>query len=253
MSSATLVPSGHILGASQVQVELECGQQVGYSGDFQWPIDQVIKCDTLVLDSTHGDPRYKRRYSQQEVEERLLELLVRKSRQGVIFVRGHTGALQRVLTMIAGQMEGPFAASRLTIGECNVYARHGYPVRGLIDLASAAGRELLNGGRGIVLLRMQERPPAIPAIPIKIMLSGYISDPKEPVLEFDARDFRVALSDHADFEGILEYVRATGARTVITDNSRGGHGVDLARELVNRLGVCATPSGDIASNEWGRA
>ena len=37
-SKVTLLPADHMLGAVQVQVELQDGLHVGYSGDFHWPI-----------------------------------------------------------------------------------------------------------------------------------------------------------------------------------------------------------------------
>ena len=52
----------------------------------------------------------------------------------------------------------------------------------------------------------------------------------------------VALSNHADFHETLKYVEATGAKKVITDNTRG-YGVELAIAINERLpGVQAQPS-----------
>lgn len=251
-SRVTLVPSGHILGASQVQVTLNTGERLGYSGDFQWPLERVVEAETLVLDSTHGNPIYQRRYRQHEVDERLLELLRKKVNAGLLLVRGHTGALQRVLTLIAGQFQVPLLGNAFTLRECDIYCRYGFPARELVDYRSSEGKDLLRRGRGIVLLRMNEKPPELSTRPIKVMLSGYISDPKDPILQFADDDFRVALSDHADFDGILDYVTATGAKTVITDNARGGHAVELAHELRVRLGINAFASGSHTMREWGR-
>ena len=55
-SKLTLVPSNHMLGACQVALELPNGRRVGYSGDFGWPLDEVIQVDELVVDSTYGSP-----------------------------------------------------------------------------------------------------------------------------------------------------------------------------------------------------
>ena len=61
----------------------------------------------------------------------------------------------------------------------------------------------------------------------------------------------VALSNHADFSGTLEYIRATGARYVVTDNTRGGHAAELAQEVTRQLGIPARPSTVAWSREWG--
>ena len=44
-SELSLIPSGHMLGSVQVIVQLENGLRVGYSGDFQWPLDDVIQVE----------------------------------------------------------------------------------------------------------------------------------------------------------------------------------------------------------------
>ena len=67
-------------------------------------------------------------------------------------------------------------------------------------------------------------------------------DKSEPLMKFSGRVYRVALSNHADFEGALEFVKATGAKTVVTDNTRN-HGLEPAIAINDRLaGVHAEPS-----------
>jgi hypothetical protein len=68
--------------------------------------------------------------------------------------------------------------------------------------------------------------------------------------EYSERSYGIALSNHADFFGTLEYVEATGAQRVVTDNTRG-KGVELAREIRRRLGIDAVPSSNFDSREWG--
>ena len=72
----------------------------------------------------------------------------------------------------------------------------------------------------------------------------------EPMMEYSPRAYRVALSNHADFHGTLDYVRATNAKYVVTDNTRT-HGVELAEAIGERLGVDARPSSNFQSREWG--
>lgn len=67
---------------------------------------------------------------------------------------------------------------------------------------------------------------------------------------FSERGYSVALSNHADFEGTLEYIIATGAKRVVTDNTRG-NGVELALAIQKRLGIEAKPSSNLDSREWG--
>ena len=55
----------------------------------------------------------------------------------------------------------------------------------------------------------------------------------------DDREYLVALSDHSDFDGTIEYVKRSHAKQVITDNYRGNNGTVLAKEIRKRLGVSA--------------
>ena len=85
------------------------------------------------------------------------------------------------------------------------------------------------------------------------LYSLHILTPNDkPVYEYSERSFAVALSNHADFHGTIEYVKATEAQVVITDNTRGGKAVELAMEIQRRLNICAKPSSNFLSREWGR-
>ena len=61
----------------------------------------------------------------------------------------------------------------------------------------------------------------------------------------------MALSDHTDFNGTLEHIAATGAKHVVTDNTRRGRAVELALAISRRLGIEARPSSNLESLEWG--
>ena len=62
-ATVELFPAGHVLGSAQIRVA-RGGRSLGYSGDLcleptlTAEACQVMECDTLVLESTFGDPRY---------------------------------------------------------------------------------------------------------------------------------------------------------------------------------------------------
>jgi putative mRNA 3-end processing factor len=62
------------------------------------------------------------------------------------------------------------------------------------------------------------------------------------------KEYVVALSDHSDFNGLLEYVRRSKPEFVITDNFRVSNGETLAREIHKSLGISAValPKRDIS-------
>ena len=85
-SKVTIFPCGHMLGAVQVLVELPTGIRLGYSGDFQWPIDHVMQVDALVIDATYGSPQSVRRFTQGACESRLLELVNHRLARGPVYI-----------------------------------------------------------------------------------------------------------------------------------------------------------------------
>ena len=59
-----LLPAGHVLGSAQIRVTREDGKRIVYTGDINFAPSltaeptQVAECDTLVIESTFGHPRY---------------------------------------------------------------------------------------------------------------------------------------------------------------------------------------------------
>jgi putative mRNA 3-end processing factor len=247
----TLLSSGHMLGAVQVGVRLPDGRRLGYSGDFQWPLPEVLAVDALVLDSTYGSPERTRDYTQEEAAARFLELVLSSLKRGPIHVKAHRGTLQRALQILTGQTDCPLVGSARLCTEVQVYRDHGYSIATISAVASAVGRSALRQGRFIRFYGLAEELPVDPGPGCSITLSAYMAKRNDPIMEYSERSFSVALSNHADFAGTLEYVRATGARYVVTDNTRGGHAVELAQEITSRLGISAEPSTAALSREWG--
>ncbi|HML02483.1 MAG TPA: hypothetical protein VK487_03815, partial [Candidatus Bathyarchaeia archaeon] len=51
------------------------------------------------------------------------------------------------------------------------------------------------------------------------------------------KEYVLALSDHSDFNGLLQYVEESKPKLVITDNFRAGDAQVLAQEIQKRLGI----------------
>ena len=250
-SKVTLIPSGHMLGAVQVQTELECGMRLGYSGDFQWPLDDVIQVDGLVVDSTYGTPNNIRKFSQGACEEQFVGLLHRLLARGPVIIKAHRGTLQRALQIISDEIDCPIIASGRLSKEVNVYREFGYTISPMIDNLSAEARDLLRNGRHVRVYGTGDHAPSDLGRGSKITLSAYFTRPDNPVTEYSDRAYAVAMSNHADFDGTLEYVKSTNAKFVVTDNTRGGKGYQLATAIKQRLGVEARPSSGVENKEWG--
>ena len=246
-----VVESGHMLGSVQVAVELSNGMKLGYSGDFQWPLDRVIQAEAVVVDSTYGSPESRRTYSQGEVEANFLGLVVSKLRGGPLHILAHRGTLHRALQVLSGAVNCRILGSPRLCAEVEVYREFGYGIGPILSTDSVAAKEAIAQGRFIRFYGLRDGFPVDPTLGTTVALSAHMSDPRDPILEYSERSYRVALSNHADFEGTLEYVKATGAKYVLTDNTRGGHAVELALEIKSELGIEAEPSSHGLTREWG--
>jgi putative mRNA 3-end processing factor len=71
----------------------------------------------------------------------------------------------------------------------------------------------------------------------RIYVSGWEFD--SPTRETADKEYIVALSDHSDFDGLMEYVRRSKPELAITDNFRVGHAETLAKEIRKRFGISA--------------
>lgn len=71
------------------------------------------------------------------------------------------------------------------------------------------------------------------------LLSGW--EFHTPVKKTDRNSYIVALSDHADFEDLVEYVSASRPNLVVTDGSRSKYAKDLANYIRRNLGIRAVP------------
>jgi putative mRNA 3-end processing factor len=253
-TTIVLRDSGHMLGSAQVEVEHHDGYRTGYSGDFSWPIDDVVQVDEIVLDSTYGSPDSIRTYSQEQAEEAFVELVHKNVKVGPVYVRAFRGTLQRALAALTESGCGfPILLSQPQLQEAAVYRREGFSIGELVAVDSPEGTAARGEGRYVLVEGRGDRQPMNRPPGYSIKLSAFYANPRDPVTHFSDRDCEVAMSNHADFAGTLEYVAATGAKVVRTDNVRGPHGVALAFELARRLGVAAVPASPEATSHraWG--
>lgn len=245
--SVTLLPSGHMLGSAQVCVTANDGQRFGYSGDFNWPLDEVIRVDILVVDSTYGDPSRVRQFTQEEVEEAFLGVVHQRKGFGPIHILAHRGTMEIVLQLLSGEVDLPFIGHARLASEVEVYRSNGYSIRSILGVRTDEGKQALRSNSYIRFYRMGEGFPREPEYGTTISLSDYLSRHLSPVTKYADRAYNIVFSNHADFNGTLDYIRTTKAKLVITDASRTPAAARLlAEETVARLGIKAMPSTQLA-------
>ena len=244
-SKLFLFPSNHMLGSRQVALEFVNGHRVGYSSDFGWPLDEVIRVDELVVDSTYGSPRSVRQYTQAEAEECLLGLVCQRLRHGPVHIKAHRGTIERVLHVLGDNVGVPILATERLMQEVKVYQKYGFAVGCLNTLDSDEGQVAMKQRSYVRLYSKGDGFGNEPIGGTSITCSAYMANADHPLMTYSDRAYRVALSNHADFNETLAYVEATGAKTVITDNTRN-YGWELALAIKNYLGIEAQPSSNRA-------
>lgn len=244
-SKLSLFPSNHMLGSCQVALEFCDGHRVGYSSDFGWPLNEVIQVDELVVDSTYGSPRSVRRYTQAEAEECLFSLVCERLRHGSVHVKAHRGTIERVLHVLGDNVGVPVLATERLMREVKVYQKYGFAVGCLNTLESGDGQVAMKQRSYVRLYSKGDGFGNEPIGGTSITCSAYMANADHPLMTYSDRAYRVALSNHADFNETLGYIEATGAKTVITDNTRN-HGWELALAVNKYLGIQAQPSSNRA-------
>ncbi|RMD99521.1 MAG: MBL fold metallo-hydrolase [Calditrichaeota bacterium] len=213
----TFLPAGHILGSAQIFVEHEKGTLL-YSGDFKLGESataetiQIQKCDILIMECTYGHPKY--RFPRRSLlENQLCEFVHTALRQGQYpLIFSYTlGKAQEVMKILS---DAGFAlsvhGSILHLAE--VYQRHGISFGDVVKFKSGETAE----GRAIILPPHARRQKRIQKLHPRrtLFVSGWGMD--ESARYRYGVDQVLPLSDHADFDGLLQYIEQVEPKKIYT-------------------------------------
>jgi putative mRNA 3-end processing factor len=233
----TLVKAQHILGAAQVLVEDASGSRVAYTGDFRLDGTPVLGCDTLVVEATYGTPSCRRPFKM-DVKELLVSMVEKKLRDGTVYVFGFHGKLQEVMQILHdAEVSVPFVMPERVFNVSQVCEQHGMELGCLTSSMAREGRTLLDENLPCVAFYHMNSRGHVGLNNSRICVSGW--EFHSPCRQIGAKEHLIALSDHSDFDDLIEYVRRSKPKRVITDNYRVSHGETLAKEIKKRLGIHA--------------
>ena len=208
-----------MLGASQVFAVASDGRRLVYTGDFklrQAPcLDaaEVRECDVLIMECTFGHPRY-RFPDIDQIDAQLRAFVDRCFEQDVIpIVMGYAmGKSQEALCLLT-RAGYSVAVHESIVRICQIYERQGVAF-GPYEPLSLASVEALRGK--VVLAPPHLRRQVTNPLPRyrTVMLTGWAVDPSARY-RYGVHEM-IALSDHADFTELLEYVDRAKPRVVYT-------------------------------------
>lgn len=227
----SLHPAGHLLGSAQVRIE-HAGRVLVVSGDFKTHADptcrplEIVPCDEFVTEATFASPAYRWPPAEQVFEEingwwRANQIARRAS---VIFAYA-LGKAQRILAGVDASI-GPIHVHGAVAEFLPVYAAAGVALPATTTVEPQRVR--IQNGRPLVIAPpstagsrwLTRLGPSATAMASGWMqtraAAGVGSDgagPRGPAARRGV-DRGFVLSDHADWDGLLATIRATGARRV---------------------------------------
>ena len=210
----TTYPAGHCLGSAMLLAESD-GQSFLYTGDFKLGPSatsepaELPQADILVMESTFGRPRY-RLPPREEVISELIDLVretLQVGRAPVI----HAYALGKAqeVTKLLTDAGIPVQQHPMTFAVCEVYRQCG---TNLGDVTEYRGR--WQPGHALVTLPRGMKEFRLAGIdsPISIAVTGWALDPATKYRQ--KVDYALPLSDHADFDQLIETVERVEPKAV---------------------------------------
>ena len=233
----TFFRADHVLGAAQVFVEDAEGTRIVFTGDFRIDETPVLDADILVMEATYGSPSCKRSFGG-NVRNLLVSLVKKGLRQGAVYVFGYHGKIQEVMQILHDEgVKVPFVLPERLFHFSKVCERHGMRLGRLMLSGEKEAKELLAGNSSCVAFCHMASRSKVGQGCFRIYVSGW--EFNSACREISEKEYVVALSDHSDFDGLVEYVRRSKPKLVITDNFRAGRAERLAKEIRKRLGITA--------------
>jgi putative mRNA 3-end processing factor len=233
-----LFPAGHVLGSAQLRVTLKDGRTLGYSGDLCTAAThaaepaEVMPCDTLVLESTFGLPRYVFPPKEETLAaiRAFCDAALSDGVTPVLYAYA-LGKAQEILAALSGA--GYACRCHPTVQAINrIYEAHGVAFPGV----RALDPDEKVSGEVVVVPPQLGWSPALRGVGRRrtAMLTGWAIDGDR---FFKGVDTAFPLSDHCDYPSLLAYARASGAARVFTVH---GHADELAASL-RQQGIRAEP------------
>ena len=132
---------------------------LGYSGDFSWPLNDVMRVDALVVDATYGSSRSVRPFTQGDAEDAFLAIVRRALRNGPVFVTAFRGTVERALDLVSENLDCEIVCGEKLLHEVEVYRRYGYTIGRVREYEEAKDSGILAENRYVRFFSTREQRP----------------------------------------------------------------------------------------------
>ncbi|MFS8083957.1 MAG: ligase-associated DNA damage response exonuclease [Ginsengibacter sp.] len=230
-------PSGHVIGAAQVRVEYNDDVWV-VSGDYKTADDgisgkfEVVPCRVFITESTFGLPIYRWK-PQEEIYENMRNWVQQNIDNNInsVLLAYSLGKAQRVMHALA-PLEKTFYVHGAVWNMHEALLAAGVPLPKAEKISIDTPKEKLKGS--IIIA-----PPGAEGTPWMRKLDPYSTGVCSGWMQVRGNVRRrnpgagFVLSDHADWDGLLEAVKGTGAEKVFVT-----HGFQAAfSRYLNEIGI----------------
>lgn len=238
--SVSLHPAGHIPGSAQIRIEKN-GYVAVVSGDYKTEPDglsipiEPIRCHEFVSECTFGLPIFRWKPSEISIQEITDWWMTNQSQnKNSILIAYALGKAQRLLNDLAGDGRIVVHGSIYRMNE--ILKQVGLPI------ASCEKVSELNNRKKNKSLLVLAPPSAIGSTWIRRfspfslgIVSGWMAI--RGIRRRRAADAGFVISDHADWDGLIQVIRCTGAEKVYLTH---GYSDPFARYL-REIGIQAEP------------
>lgn len=236
--SVSFYPAGHVIGSAQIRLEYK-GYVVVFTGDYKTQPDFItvpyepVKCNTFITESTFGLPIYN--WKKEEVLQQQLHNWVKANQTNnrtSVFLGYSLGKAQRLLSLLEGcddiyvhrsiyNTNEAISSSGIKLPEAKLWSAD-------LDKKTLENKIII-APPAILGSRMLKRLPN----PATAICSGWMQIRGNK--RWQAVDAGFAVSDHADWNGLISAVKASEAEQVyVTHGSQA-----VFSKYLNEIGIKA--------------
>lgn len=235
----SLHPAGHIIGSAQIRLEHK-GRVTVISGDYKIQDDglttpfELVRCHEFVSESTFGLPVYNwLPVAEQNKQMQDWVALNQSNGKNSVFIGYSLGKAQRIMKALEGTGKLLVHYSIAKLNQAYEKAGVTLPAYETVDL-----REPVKDLRNAIIIV----PPSLAdtAVIRKIpdmataVCSGWMQ--VRGARRWRSADAGFAISDHADWQGLLQTIKATGAEKVYVTHGQTA----VFTKYLNETGIYAT-------------
>jgi putative mRNA 3-end processing factor len=233
----SLHPAGHIIGSSQVRLEYN-GEVWVFTGDYKTENDGIsgqfepIRCNTLITESTFGLPIYRWK-PQSVIYSNIKEWIStnRANNKTSVLIAYSLGKTQRILQTVAEATDHIFAHGAIYNIQ-RVLNKVGWNFPEVKQVSPDITKDVLQQSVVLAPSGADASPWIRRFIPYSVGVCSGWMQVRGNVRRRNV-DAGFPLSDHADWNGLLETVKATGAEKVYVT-----HGFQSAfSRYLNEIGI----------------